>query len=45
MVVEVKVEDDWLIVPVQVETHVAFKVICSREAEEVKSSDRSSEHT
>lgn len=44
VVIQVKVEDDWLIVPVQVETHVTFQVICSGEAEEVKSSDGSREH-
>lgn len=45
MVIQVQAEDDWLAVPVQVETHVAFQVIRSCEAEEVKSSDGSCEHT
>lgn len=44
VVVQVQVEDDRLVVPVQVETHVTFQVIRSREAEEVKSSDRSCKH-
>lgn len=43
VVVQVQVEEDWLVVPVQVQTHVAFQVICSCEAEEVKSSERSRE--
>lgn len=43
VVVEVQAEDDWLLVLVQVQTHVAFEVICCREAEEVNSSDGSRE--
>lgn len=45
VVVQVQVEDDRPVVPVQVETHVAFQIICSREAEEVESSDGGCEHT
>lgn len=45
VVVKAQVEGDWLVVPVQVHAHVTYEVICSREAEEVKSSDRSCEHT
>lgn len=45
MVVQVQAEDDRLVVPVQVETHVPLQVICGRKAEEVKSSDRSGEDT
>lgn len=45
MVIQAQVERDWLIVPVQVHTHVTFEVICGGEAEEVKSSDRGCEDT
>lgn len=45
MVVQIQVEDDGLFVPIQIETHVALHVICSCEAEEVSTSDRSREHT
>lgn len=45
MIIQPQVKDDWLVVPVQVHTHVTFEVICSSEAEEVQSSDRSCEYT
>lgn len=45
VVVQVEAEDDRLVVLVQVQAHVAFHVICSREAEDVQSSDRSRENT
>jgi len=45
VVIQVEAEDDWLVVPVQVQTHVTLQVICSCEAEVVNSSDRSCEHT
>lgn len=44
MGVQVQGGDDGPVVPVQVQAHVTFQVICSREGEEVNSCDGSREH-
>lgn len=45
VIVEVEVENDWLVVLVEVETHVAFQEVCCCEAEEINAFDRSCENT
>lgn len=45
VVIQAQVEEDGLIVAVQVEARVPFEVVSGCETEEVKSSDRSCEHT